>query len=144
MHYVHSLHMKYGPVVRLGPNEVGISDPTAFKEIHRIGSGYLKSPWYQSFRKGKTRDIFSMTNPKEHAQRRKLFAPLFTNSALINNWHDEIVTKVAMTINKMKHEARLTGKVDIFKWWTFMTADVISHLSFGEPFDMLLQEKVYH
>lgn len=30
-----------------------------------------------------------------------------------------------------------TGEVDVFKWWTFMTADVISHLAFGEAFGML-------
>lgn len=85
MHYIHDLHAQYGPVVRVAPDEIDIADPAAFKEIHRIGGGYLKSEWYHSFRKGDCQDIFSMIDPKEHAQRRKLLAPLFSNSALMNN-----------------------------------------------------------
>ncbi|KAF5962340.1 cytochrome P450 monooxygenase [Fusarium bulbicola] len=141
MYYIHELHAKYGPVVRVTPDEVDIADPAAFKEIHRIGGGYLKTDWYESFRKGDCHDVFSMTDPKEHAQRRKLFAPLFSNSALMKNWYPVIKDKVAVAIRKIKQDAAQTGDTDIFKWWTFMTADVISHLSFGEPLGMLDHEK---
>ncbi|KAJ0134089.1 Uncharacterized protein HZ326_22870 [Fusarium oxysporum f. sp. albedinis] len=41
----------------------------------------------------------------------------------------------------IKEEAKQTGEVDIFKWWTFMAADVISHLAFGEPFGVLSHGK---
>ncbi|KAL2669772.1 hypothetical protein Neosp_015217 [[Neocosmospora] mangrovei] len=139
--YVHELHLNFGSVVRIAPEEISFNDTGAFKEIHRIGGNYVKSPWYQCFRKGKTTDLFSMTNPREHAQRRKLFAPLLSNSALMRNWFDTIVDKVDVTIEKMKRQQLQEGKVDIFKWWTFMTADVISHLAFGESLGMLEQER---
>jgi cytochrome P450 len=142
MHYVHDLHAKYGPVVRLSPEEIDIADPAAFKEIHRIGGGFLKSKWYQSFRSGECHDVFSMTNPKEHAQRRKLFSPLFGQSALMTNWYPLIVDMVTMAVDKMKQEAVQTGETDVFKWWTYMTADVISHIAFGEPLGMLESGKV--
>ncbi|KAI1858148.1 hypothetical protein JX265_010816 [Neoarthrinium moseri] len=141
MHYIHDMHQKYGPVIRVSPHEIDIADPAAFQEIHRIGGGYVKSPWYQTFRTGETADVFSMIDPREHAQRRKLFAPLFSNSALMQNWHSVVLEKVEMTINKMRAELSANGQVDVFKWWTFMTADVISHLSFGEPLGMLDKEK---
>ncbi|KAI3572667.1 cytochrome P450 [Fusarium oxysporum f. sp. albedinis] len=102
IYYVHNLHVKYGPV----------------------------GEWYQSFRKGgQHQDLFSMVNSKTHAQRKKLFALLFSNTALMNNWFP------------IKEEAKQTGEVDIFKWWTFMAADVISHLAFGEPFGVLSHGK---
>ncbi|KAH6995761.1 cytochrome P450 [Ilyonectria sp. MPI-CAGE-AT-0026] len=142
MHYIHDLHVRYGPVVRVAPEEIDIADPAAFKEIHRIGGGFLKSPWYQSFRKGDTADVFSMINPKDHAQRRRLLAPLFSNSALMNNWYPVIIDNVTMAVDKIKREASQTGQADVFKWWTFMTADVISHLAFGKPLDMLNLEKI--
>lgn len=142
MHYVHKLHELYGPVVRIGPEEIDISDPVAAKEIHRINSGFLKSDFYGKFRKGDTQDLFSMTDPKAHTERRKMFAPLFSKSALRSNWEASVVEKVSVAVDKMKLEAQTNGSVDIFKWWTFMTADVISHLSFGESFGMLLEEKV--
>ncbi|CAI6095918.1 unnamed protein product [Clonostachys chloroleuca] len=141
IYYVHDMHLKFGPVVRIAPEEVSFSDTGAFKEIHRIGGNYPKSPWYLSFRRGKTTDVFSVTNPHEHAQRRKLFAPLLSNSALMRNWFDIVVDKVKVTVEKMKREQLREGQVDIFKWWTFMTADVTSHLAFGEPLGMLDQER---
>ncbi|KAF9879655.1 hypothetical protein CkaCkLH20_03198 [Colletotrichum karsti] len=145
MHYVHGLHEKYGPVVRVGPNEVDFADQAAFKAIHRIGGGFDKDPWYRSFRVGDSQDVFSMTDPKQHAQRRKLFAPLFSNSALMSNWAPTVIDKVDLTIRKIKEEALRDGQVDVFKWWTFMTADVISHLAFGEPFGLLNEgKKTYH
>lgn len=144
MHYVHELHRIYGPIVRLSPDEIDLADAASFHEIHRIGSDFLKSPWYMSFRVGESPDVFSMTDPHEHAQRRKLFAPLFSNSALMQNWHSVVVDKVVTTVDKMKAELSRNGQVDVFKWWTFMTADVISHLAFGEPFGMLDKEEVRH
>lgn len=142
MHYIHDLHARYGPVVRVAPDEIDIADPAAFKEIHRISGGFLKSSWYQTFRKGDTTDVFSVINPKEHAQKRRLLAPLFSNSALMNNWYPVIIDNVTMAVDKIKREASQTGQADVFKWWTFMTADVISHLAFGKPLGMLNLEKV--
>jgi hypothetical protein len=44
--FVDDLHKKYGPVVRIAPTEISIADVAGFKEIHRVGGGYLKSDWY--------------------------------------------------------------------------------------------------
>ncbi|KIV94857.1 hypothetical protein PV10_02581 [Exophiala mesophila] len=139
LHYIHDLHKKYGPIVQIGPNEIDVSDPQMFKDVHRIGGGFLKDPWYQSFRQGDFHDVFSMIDPKEHAERRRLFAPLWTNSALHKNWEPAVIEKVKLAVANIRRDA-LTGEADVFKWWTFMTTDVISHLSFGESLDILKQQ----
>ncbi len=36
------VHQKYGPIVRVGPNHVSISDPAAITQIYGIGSNYVK------------------------------------------------------------------------------------------------------
>lgn len=36
------LHEKFGPLVRLGPNVVSISDPEAIKTIYGLGGKYIK------------------------------------------------------------------------------------------------------
>ncbi len=130
-------------MVRIAPTEVDVCDPQMYKEVHRIGSGFLKDPWYQSFRfgAGGVHDIFSMIDPKQHAERRRLFAPLWTNSALHEHWESMVQDKVRLAVSKMKRDA-LLKEADIFKWWTFMTTDVISHLAFGESLNMLEQESV--
>jgi len=48
--YIHGLHKQYGPVVRLGPNEVSFSSLEAIKEIYTSGgSGYDKTEFYTLF-----------------------------------------------------------------------------------------------
>lgn len=36
------VHQKYGPLVRVGPNHVSISDPAAIPQIYGIGTNYVK------------------------------------------------------------------------------------------------------
>lgn len=55
---IHALHEKYGPVVRLGPNEVSFTSLDAIKEIYSSGgSGYDKTEFYTLFRQFKIRYV---------------------------------------------------------------------------------------
>lgn len=48
--YIHGLHVRYGPVVRIGPREVSFTSPEAVKEIYCSGgSGYDKTEFYDLF-----------------------------------------------------------------------------------------------
>ena len=136
MYYVHSLHEVYGPVVRIAPEEVAVADPDGVAQIHRIGGGFLKGPWYMGTNDAPEPGIFAMVNPKEHAQRRKLFAKAFSNSSLRQNWEPTIKEKVTLAVARIKDDAQ-KGDADILKWWTLMATDIMAHLSFGESFHML-------
>ncbi|KAK8040063.1 sterigmatocystin biosynthesis P450 monooxygenase, partial [Apiospora rasikravindrae] len=115
MYYIHALHRRYGPVVRVAPAEAAVCDLAAYAQIHRVGSAFLKGPWYDSVNPG----IFAMRDPKRHGERRRLFARAFSKTALRANWE----AVVRQTAEKT--------------WWTLMATDVIAHLSFGESFDMV-------
>ena len=61
--YVHELHQKYGPVVRVSPNEVSFTSWHALKEIYCSGgSGYDKSDFYNLFRIYGRRTMFTTLN----------------------------------------------------------------------------------
>jgi cytochrome P450 len=128
LHYIHSLHKVYGPVVRISPDAVCVADLKAFQEIHRIGSGFLKSPWYRKFRNpdpSGSVDVFSSLDPRMHGAKRKLLARPFSNTSLRQNWEDMVIGKVKVTIGQMKAESKHLGRVNVFKWWTLMTTDMI-------------------
>ena len=56
--YIHALHQKYGPVVRLSPNEVSFTSLEALKEIYTSGgSGYDKTELYTLFMQFDTRYV---------------------------------------------------------------------------------------
>lgn len=140
---MHSLHLRYGSTVRISPDEVAISDLNAFSQIHKIGSGFLKTTWYAALTPGREPGIFAMRDPHQHAARRRLFARAFSNSSLRRNWEDEVRRKAELAVRRIKEDAsKDTNGADILKWWTLMATDVIAHLSFGESFNMLELGKV--
>jgi hypothetical protein len=136
--YIHALHQIYGPIVHISPAEIAVADFDSFREIHRIKSGYLKSPWYQEFGPP---GIFTMIDPHQHAKRRQLLARGFSKSYLRQNWEPMVKEKAETAVEKIKRDAQ-RGTADILKWWTFYTTDTVSQLSFGESFHMLEQEEV--
>ncbi|KAL2822495.1 cytochrome P450 [Aspergillus granulosus] len=137
IYFIDALHKAYGPIVRISPTEVSISSPAEFKEIHRVGSPFLKSEWYSKFTMGSRPGVFDMRDPKMHAGRRKLFARAFSKSELRREWEGVVREKVRLAVGKMRGEIQGGGKSDVLKWWTFLATDVSGHLMFGESFDML-------
>src|SRR3569833_4197216 len=140
-HYVDALHRRYGPIVRISPGEGAIADVDACAQIHKIGSGFLKSAWYDSTTGGREPGIFAMRDPQQHAARRRLFARAFSNSALQRNWEPDVRQTVKAAVSKIKEDA-IAGEADAMKWWTLMATDITAHLAFGESFAMLELGKV--
>jgi cytochrome P450 len=141
--YVDALHQQYGGVVRIAPNEVAVADTAGVSQIHKIGSGFLKSDFYTRLIPDRNPGIFAMRDPHAHAMRRKLFARAFSNSSLKDNWKAVVVHKVNLAVEKIKQDATGSPKAaNIFKWWTLMATDLVAHLSFGESFNMLELGKV--
>ncbi|KAM6516753.1 hypothetical protein FALCPG4_014926 [Fusarium falciforme] len=128
------------PIVRIGPQEVDVSEVASAKVIHRVGSGFPKSRFYQNVTSGSTINVFSTTDPNQHkALRRLLSSPL--SDASLKSLEPLIDSRVCLTIQKMKEEAEKRGAADVFKWWLFMATDIIGELSFGDSFCMLEQGK---
>lgn len=134
--YIHQLHQTYGSIVRISPNELSVAEPDAFQSIYRTGSGFLKSDFYQKLVYKVHPGIFTMINPDDHRERRKLFARPFAKSYLRTNYESVVRERVDLAIAKLKKEGQ-KGSVDAMKWWYLMAADIISTLSFGEPFGLL-------
>lgn len=141
IHYIHDLHHRYGSVVRISPNEVEVSDAAAYREVHRVGSGFVKAPWYDTSTPGMESNVFSMTNVQEHAARRRLLAHPFSRSSLLSHFQGLVTERTRLTVAKIKEEAG-QGVCDAMKWWTLMTTDVIMEVAFGEKAGLLEAGKV--
>lgn len=141
MYYIEELHKKYGPFVRVAPNEVAVNDLKAFRQIHSMGSGFLKDPWYQSLSLQPEPGIFSMIDPEQHVTRRRVLARAFSLSSLRENWEPAIHERARIAVQQIKDNAK-RGDVDMLKWWTLMTNDILSYLCFAEKFDMVERGEV--
>ncbi|KAL1634800.1 hypothetical protein SLS58_010543 [Diplodia intermedia] len=143
--FVDGLHRRHGDMVRIAPNEVDCSSPAAFRDIHRIGrGGFRKAFWYRAF-SGYANDadedctMFTMLDPRPHAQRRKLLARAFSKTEIRKHWEDEIRRKVEFAVERMGGDAATSvgGDVDAMKWWVLMASDIASLIVFGESFENL-------
>ncbi|KAI1480623.1 putative cytochrome P450 [Daldinia eschscholtzii] len=133
--WVHSLHEKYGTVVRISPTEVSIQDPTAVQQMYQIKGEFLKSQFYEAFLPG-IKNVFSTTDVNYHRRHRRLLASEISESGLALH-RDTVETKVRMTIENMAEEMGTRGATDVYRWALYMATDVIGELSFGSSFRML-------
>ncbi|KAF5259448.1 hypothetical protein FOXYS1_9917, partial [Fusarium oxysporum] len=113
--YVHRLHQRYGPVVRVGPHEVDISDITAVKEIHRVKDGYRKAPFYQNLVPN-TNNLFNTLDVEFHRHNRRLLSSPLSESSL-KSVEPTVDDYVKTAIASMKREMDERGTADVAKFW---------------------------
>ncbi|UKZ96348.1 uncharacterized protein TrAFT101_011145 [Trichoderma asperellum] len=84
--YVHQLHLQYGPVVRIAPNEVSFTSWEALKEIYCSGgSGYDKTEFYDLFKIYGRRTMFTTLDKAGHAKRKRILADRYANSNVMKS-----------------------------------------------------------
>ncbi|KAF6832232.1 cytochrome p450 monooxygenase [Colletotrichum plurivorum] len=135
--YVDDLHRRYGEIVRLSPDEISVASVDGHKQIYATSSPCAKHEWYLRFGGHPYPGLFTMSNRREHAERRGMFARAFSKSQLRSQWEEVIKTITIKAVDRIAQDLQQTGKADVFKWWTFMTSDVSGELMFGESWDML-------
>nr|MCV5143096.1 cytochrome P450 [Escherichia coli] len=53
------LHRKYGPVVRIAPNEVSVASPEAARTLLSAGKRFFKTPFYSVFPAAANTEIYT-------------------------------------------------------------------------------------
>ncbi|KAK4621200.1 Cytochrome P450 monooxygenase [Fulvia fulva] len=135
IYYIDALHTKYGPYVRVAPNEIAVSDIEGFSQIHRIGTDFMKSEWYHKFTaQGDKYSLLTMTNAKEHGARRRMFSRPLSHNFLFEHWHGTVKEMTTLAIRSMRDEATSKGKTNALMWFTLMASDVVGSLMQGESF----------
>jgi hypothetical protein len=66
-----NIHEKYGPVVRIAPNELSFASPTVAREILAAGKGFHKTDFYAVFPPPENPDIFTETREAVHAVKKR-------------------------------------------------------------------------
>ncbi|KAI0198467.1 benzoate 4-monooxygenase cytochrome P450 [Astrocystis sublimbata] len=129
------LHLKYGPVVRIAPNELSFNSATSWKDIYGIRHGhkpFIKSDFYDggSFASRGVHSIVSERDVDAHAGMRKYLSSAFSDRAL-----SEQEALIAQSIDKFIDLLPTRGDgYDISKGFEMLTFDIIGDLAFGETF----------
>ncbi|KAJ3493928.1 hypothetical protein NLG97_g4411 [Lecanicillium saksenae] len=124
------------PVVRLGPNEVSVTDLDAIKAIYGTKPTFQKSNFYRRIATTGQQSLFTTVDPDYHHRHRRLLASPLSEASL-KSMIPQVEARVSLAIQRIREETKSRGAADVFKWWRFMTTDVIGELTFGESFRML-------
>lgn len=155
------LHKQYGDIVRIAPDELAFAHPEAWHEIygHRPhgSAGPEELPkWTRFYRNGSMPPSIISEDRDNHALLRRLLAPGFSERAMrdqesiIGGYIDVLIYQ--LRLHSVVRPIDLIGQendgvpdrdvgarkaVDMTKWYTWTTFDVIGDLAFGEPFGCL-------
>ncbi|KAK1249553.1 hypothetical protein MKX07_003069 [Trichoderma sp. CBMAI-0711] len=130
-----ALHKKYGPVVRIAPNEIDISDGAAVAPIYIDNGGFLKNPAYRNFDINGSPTIFSVTDHAHRAVRAKAVAPVFAQQT-INSSKPAMRRILDTTLSELERRKSLANgtPVDLLDLFRCMAMDVMTEYLVGECF----------
>lgn len=112
------LHRRHGRLVRIAPNEVSCSDTAAIKEIYRTQNPLEKSDFYTTWTNtsfGRHKDNFSVTNEKEHSQRRRIVNHVYSLSNVLKS-ETYIDRCSSLFIRKLESFADGAKPCDLGQW----------------------------
>jgi hypothetical protein len=127
---------QYGPLARIGPNELLTNDADLIRRINAPRSGYRKSDQYIAARLEPGRDnIISVRDDVHHSELRKKMASGYSGrdvEGLENYVHDSIRELLDLIERKYVSTAIEYRPMDFGVVASYFTLDVITAIAFGE------------
>lgn len=139
------LHRRYGPIVRIGPNEISFTCAEAWKEIYgmrRDQGGEMPKCTVVDTPLFGIRSILTTEGTAEHGYLRRMIAPAFTDRA-VKEQESLVQKQIDLLMQRLKAQADGSTPIDMCKWITFTVFDVIGDLTWGESFHCL-ETSTYH
>ncbi|KAH8897158.1 cytochrome protein [Thozetella sp. PMI_491] len=126
---IHSLHERYGPVVRIGPNEVSFNSTSAVRTIYGAGSGFERTSFYGMFEVYGRQNMFTFSTPREHAQRKKMLAHAYAKSTVLKGGNATMIENKVRLFLELIERDRNAG--EIFSSLHFFSLDTITEFLYG-------------
>ena len=131
---VHEAHKKYGPYVRVSPQQVDISDADALGPIYVAKGGFKKADIYNNFDIDGHKTLFSTTDVDYRSPRAKAVVPLFSTKNIRDN-ETALYRCVDRAIERMKEEASTGRPVNMLNLGRSLAVDVVSTHLFQQNYD---------
>ena len=143
-HKCHSLHERFGPVVRIAPDELSFADSSAWKTIYGQQKGR-----YTPFRKNydtfnETRNQIGahsvfLAGDEDHMRMRKVLGHAFSPQAL-REQEPKLLNHAEHLLRGLDQAVSISdGDVDLNQWYTWAAFDILADASFSGSFQCLQQ-----
>lgn len=127
-----------GPVVRITPDEVHLSDPANYDVMYSVGSKYAKSMAYYGAL-GAGYSTFVSSTAEVHKPRRAKLDPFFSRRMVLKL--EYLVQARAEKLNLIiASKFSENQAVDLYHAFRSISVDVISDYAFGESYELLARD----
>lgn len=125
------LHSKYGPAVRIGPNEVSFNSLSALKTVYGPGSRFGRTAFYRMFDVYGEQNLFTFHSSEQHGARKKLLSHAYSKSAILQDKTTSMVEeKVRRYIELIDSEPNAVS--DVFLTLHYYSLDNITRFIYGD------------
>ncbi|KAK5653086.1 hypothetical protein OQA88_9373 [Cercophora sp. LCS_1] len=132
---IERLHKVYGPVVRIAPNEIHLSDPSNYDTIYAIGGKFYKDPVFYSGT-GDEYSGFATISNEDHRRRRAPLESFFSRRAVLEL--EGVVRDKVEKLCRLVEEGLAQGNViDLHAAFRAVSIDVITEYAFDDCWDQL-------
>ncbi|GIJ90380.1 hypothetical protein Asppvi_009334 [Aspergillus pseudoviridinutans] len=133
---IEEMHKKYGPIVRVNPREVHVTDPEFYDEIYAAGSKVReKDPMFAAIYSA-PHSLVATLGHTQHRLRRHVLSPFFSRKA-IKNLEPLIDNKLAQ-LQKRFQAAYLDSTVlHLDVAFSALVSEVVTHYCYGSSYGFL-------
>ncbi|KAI0547173.1 cytochrome P450 [Xylaria curta] len=127
------LHKRYGPLVRIAPDEIACADPEAIRKIYSTTSPLNKTDFYHIWDVGafsKYPHAFATVDEKLHFERRRIVNSVYTMSTVLT-FEPYIDNCSRLFVERMVQRTVPDQAIDLGDWFLWYAYDVIGELFFG-------------
>jgi cytochrome P450 len=128
---IHALHKKYGPVVRISPNEIHFNSVSALRTIYGAGSGFERTSFYFMFNAYGKMNLFTFPGVAEHGKRKRLVAHAYSKSAILKDHPATIIADKIQDFLDLLDKSPRTDGIEIFSALHCYSIDVITTFLYG-------------
>ncbi|KAK5079679.1 hypothetical protein LTR24_009066 [Lithohypha guttulata] len=133
-------HRKYGPIVRIGPNSLSFSSPTALRTIYqssRLQNQLRKSDYYKTIdAPAGAYSTHSEVGRRKHAFRRRVLDQAFSEASM-RSAEEFVINNVDTLCGLLSNGDSWSQPRRMDDYATYFVYDVMGDLVFGKPFDCM-------
>lgn len=140
IHDLLALHKRYGPVVRVAPDELSYITPDASKTIYQTTPEFPKDPMHlPPFHNGAPGILAA--DKRNHTRYRRLLSSGFSDKGM-RAQQPMIQHHIDLLLQRLFVRSSFAPQ-DISEWYNWTTFDIIGDLAFGESFGCLENSKTH-
>ncbi|KAL3440678.1 cytochrome P450 [Aspergillus insuetus] len=136
--WIEEQHKKYGPVVRIAPDELHLLDADLWETVFTKAGRVDKYDWL-SGRFGNDTSVLTTAADSVHRVRRGALNPLFSRQRILV-LQDVVREKVGILINRLENAQGVQTPVPIDRGFGAFSEDIIMRYCFGHDYDSLNQQ----